>query len=155
MDRLFVCRPRKVLLSNRPTARLLTKCDLPYAMLATLKTSSSLDQANNLIRGLLQCLDERDIVAFQQNLTCLDISMLKYGDLGAGAKIPRSLRFSSSVFVACFTSTASSITRFMNSSKPWRSIESASLPRLTMQRMYPYFSFYPYGQLLIKPNRNG
>lgn len=31
---------------------------------------------------------------------------------------PNSLRFSSTVLVACFTSTASSMTRFMNSSNP-------------------------------------
>lgn len=44
--------------------------------------------------------------------------------------IPNSLRFSSSVFVACLTSTASSITRFMNSSKPYAAVLACSIPEL-------------------------
>lgn len=44
--------------------------------------------------------------------------------------IPNSLRFSSSVFVACLTSTASSITRFMNSSKPYTGFLAGCDPKL-------------------------
>ena len=47
-----------------------------------------------------------------------------------GVSIPNSLRFSSSVFVACLTSTASSITRFMNSSKPCADLLAYSTPKL-------------------------
>lgn len=51
------------------------------------------------------------------------------------ASIPNSLRFSSSVFVACLTSTASSITRFMNSSKPYAIFLSLFYPKV-LRKLY-------------------
>jgi len=69
---------------------------------------------------------------------------------------PSSLRFSSSVFVGCLTSTASSITRFMYSSNPCRRTRSARRHRRRLATLAdPNLALYPYCQLLVKPDGDG
>ena len=77
----------------------------------------------------------------------------RFYDMTTG-DIPSSLLFSSvSAFVGCLTSTASSITRFINSSKPciWPAL-MRTLQKGLLGSAYSDLSLYSYCQLFIEPN---
>ena len=75
-------------------------------------------------------LDKRHVVSLEQYLSCCNVSqmhellfpvsVLYVCSVVEFSFVPRDRLFSSGfVLVTCLTSTASSMTRFMNSSKPW------------------------------------
>jgi hypothetical protein len=69
------------------------------------------------LSSLLELLDEGDVVAFEQNLACSALAGNGKSRLLGSPMLRLSSGVSFFVF-ASVTSTASSMTRFMNSSKP-------------------------------------
>lgn len=68
----------------------------------------------------LDLLNQGDIVAFEEDLACKHVSRAK--TRGSSQYSPIFLRSSGVSFFANVTSIASSMTRFMNSSKPYASL---------------------------------
>lgn len=70
-----------------------------------------------------QALDQRHIVALEQDLACHGVSLVRQTMFASMSHAPSGRLVSLSlVLVICLTSTASSITRFMNSSKPCKTV---------------------------------